>query len=160
MFSIGLFIFFRMYSKSKFSDTGLDKAITTASKMRDITGDPCMFSIFGDPMGAGDMYAKLNYYCPGGKHSNNSVDLRAVRGTSIIDLFYEVGRINGFKVSLINKTLEFGDMKDKGGIDTWNCIIGTEKIVDFESPIKKSSNIDCFYGMSKAEMEIIKNGKN
>ena len=133
--------------------------MTTVSKMRDITGDPCLYSILGDPVSTGDMYAKLNIYCPNKKHSNNSIDLRAVKGNSIIDSISEVGRVNGFKVSY-NSVLELGDMKDNGGINTWNCFIDKEKILNFNSPIKKSSIIECFYGMSKEEINLTRNGKN
>lgn len=160
VFCIGLVLLLRHYSGTKYSESDMVAAMTATSRMRDITGDPCLYSILGDPISAEDMYAKVNIYCPGGKHSNNSIDLRVVKGNSVFDLFKEVGRINGFIVSYDKKIFELGDMKSKGDINTWNCFIGTEKISDFDKPVNKSSTVECFYGMTTKEIDLIRNGKN
>ncbi len=155
---LGLFFFIMSYSKSKFVESELENAMTSVSISREITGDPCLYSILGDPLYAKDMYAKLNIYCSGdNKQSKNSVDLNAVNGDSIYDLFREVGRVNGFKVTLNNNNIELGELKNTGGINNWNCYYGLERILDFNEKLKKSSSISCFYGLTDAQIGHIRN---
>ena len=111
-------------------------------------------------MWAGKKYAKFNVYCPDGKHSNNSVDMRVINNPSIVDLIREVGRVNGFKVSYIDKTLELGDMKDDNELNTWSCFANKEKISDFDKKLEESSDISCFFGMDTKNIDLILNGKN
>lgn len=143
---LGLFFFIRSYSKTKFSESAMEKTMTTVSKLRDMTGDPCLYSILGDPIDAGGMYGKVNIICPGGKHSNNSVDLRVLTEKSIIGLLREVGRVNGFKVSLNESLVELGDLANNVENNSWSCYVGTRKISDFNEVVIDSSSLDCYYG--------------
>lgn len=151
-----LFIFIRNYQKINYSDEGLRKAMLTPSSMRDITDDPCAYSIIGDPLDVGKKYAKVNIYCLNGKHSSNSIDLRVINGGSIFDLLAELGRINGFKVTTDKSSIVLGGMTNIDEVKRWSCYIGTDKIIDYNDNVPDSSNIECFYGLTEKELKIFR----
>lgn len=160
IFGLLLFIFLRTYSKNKFSESNLTALITGVSHFREITEDPCKYSILGDPVTAKKMYTKVNFYCPNGTYSNNSFDLRAVPDTQISEVIKEIGRIDGFKVTSTSSSMEFGNLKNLSLLNSWKCFVGTRKINDFSAKVSPTSIIDCFYGKSEQEILTIQYAKN
>lgn len=141
-----MFFLLRANFSNKFSEDKMNKTMTNVSSLRDITGDPCKYSILGDPMAAGEKYAKVNIICPDETHSNNSIDLQVLDQGRVIDLLSEVGRVNGFKVEHQDGLIQLGELRNIGGNNVWSCFVGTRKISDFEETVQNSSTVDCFYG--------------
>ena len=141
VFCISLFFCIQNYYHRNYSAEKLESMMTTVSKYRDMTDDPCKYSISGDPLTAKNNYAKIFLHCQNGTVSGNTLDLRAIKGKTWYDLFFESGRINGYTVSLKNNTLKLGAFDN-----LWNCYLGTQKVNDFQQIAMPTTRIDCYYG--------------
>ena len=118
--------------------------IVSTSVYKEITDDPCKWSVIGDP-DAKDSYIKLNIFCDDGK-SLNTLDLRAIKKTTIADVLHEFSRMQGIDNLIIN---EAGEIVSWGKYTnsenkSWSCKIDIFKVNLNDEAVPKS-NIDCVF---------------
>jgi len=141
----GLFLFLSLgsYYRNNFRQSELDRMMKSTSIYRDKTDNPCLYSIFGDPIDAGEKYVKVILNCADGTRSTNTIDLRAIEGDTWLDLLIELGRINGFDVIMKNNSLIIGKSTIGDELVRWNCFLGSRKIADFSESVTQRSEISC-----------------
>lgn len=88
--------------KNKFSDSSLHQMISGKSSFREQTTDLCRYQILGDPKEAGN-YVKIDFFCEGGKKSQNTISLSAIEDKTVGGIIKEYARIVGFDETLIDK---------------------------------------------------------
>lgn len=99
------------------------------SLWRDITANPCLYSIHGDPPDVGLNYVKVNFYCMGDEKSLNSLSLNAFKkDISAIELIKSLSLINGFKTSMVMK-----------------CYSDQKLITNLDNPVKPQQTLDCYF---------------
>lgn len=150
--SIVFVVSLRFHSRLNYSNEKLEKAISTESNFRDKTNDPCKYSILGDPIADGVVYAKLELFCPDGRRSSNTLDLRAVKGDTVIDLINELARVSGFEVKIDNKSVALGSLKDGDGDDVWKCYSDMNKITSLNMKLRTFGSYKCFYGYNNIQI--------
>jgi hypothetical protein len=139
----------KWYKKRNYSQSKLETMISTVSKSRDLTDDPCKYAIFGEPTTAQQQYIKIYIFCTKSSKSLNSMDLRAIKDKTVGGALAELGRINGFKVSLKEGKIILGDNKDLKN-DSWVCLQNRKKVFNFGEELIQKGTIDCFNGLTDA----------
>lgn len=81
-------------SKRRFSEDLLKELVSGSGKSKQLTADPCAFSIAGDP-NAGNSFIRLIVTCSNGKRSLSTFDANAIRGGTLEAVLAEFHRING-----------------------------------------------------------------
>jgi len=81
-------------SKRRFSSEWLTRVTTESGKSKQMTTDPCAYSITGDP-DAGNDFVRLIIHCQDGKSGLSTFDTKAMRIETVEDLLREFQRING-----------------------------------------------------------------
>ena len=149
----------KSYYGRKFSEENKEKMIVSTSVYKEITDDPCKWSVIGDP-DAKDSYIKLNIFCDDGGYlfhaqcdifcddgkSLNTLDLRAIKKTTIADVLHEFSRMQGIDNLIIN---EAGEIVSWGKYTnsenkSWSCKIDIFKVNLNDEAVPKS-NIDCVF---------------
>lgn len=81
-------------SKKRFSQELLTKLTLASGKSKQLTTDPCAYSIAGDP-NAGASYIRLIIHCRDGGRSLSTFDANAINGGTLEAVISEFHRING-----------------------------------------------------------------
>jgi len=139
----------KLYKNRSYSADKLEMMISTLSKSRDLTDDPCKYAIFGEPTTAQQQYIKIYIFCTTSSKSLNSMDLRAIKDNTVGGALKELGRINGFKVTLNEEKIILGDKKELKN-DSWVCLQNRKKVLNFEDALIQRGTIDCFNGLTDA----------
>ncbi len=91
-------VFLKWYKQNSFATQKLDEMMMAQSRFKDITDDPCRYSVVGEPQTPGG-YLKLTFRCPG-KEARFTLDYQAVNDKTIGGTIRELFRFNGVKLEL------------------------------------------------------------
>ena len=151
--AVVFFVFVRLRRDRLYSDELYESLLTTVSRTRPLVDDPCLYSISGDPVAAGDNFAKVFLFCNKNEKTANSFYLGVLKNDSYNDLLTELGRINSFKVEFDGKDkVRLGS--DEKMVDTsWKCFSDHERITDFSESVKKRSRVECFFNYTDTEIK-------
>lgn len=137
---VGEYFFLRLHYQQNFSDSKLEAMLSATSTLKDQTGDPCKYSILGEPPVSAGRYLSLQLYCPTGK-SVNTLDPRAVPDLTFRGVIEELGRVNGFAVEFKNNhPYKLGNLSQH-----WKCLSDSAQIRDYEQKVPIPSTITCTY---------------
>lgn len=127
-----------------FTQERLEYLLETPSGMRDVTSDPCAYSIMGDPVRNDDefSYVKVVLDC-GDSEALNTMQLNILDDTSVIGVLRELGRVLGFEVAL-GDDLQLGEL-GQGGEQRWRCGYGVDEFVDWTEEIRENSTLTCVF---------------
>lgn len=134
------FIFLKRYYQNNYTDEKLMAFIQTPSKYNGVTGDPCLYAVYGDPVT--DNYVRINLYCLGNKSSLNTLALEAFKNHSTLGIINELARINGFEVKSKDKGLV--SLGDLSGNPYWQCDVNDAPLLDLTQEITNQSTINCY----------------
>ena len=151
--AVVFFVFVRLRRDRLYSDELYESLLTTVSRTRPMVDDPCLYSISGDPVAAGDNFAKVFLFCNKNEMTANSFYLGVLRNDSYRDMLTELGRINSFGVEFVGKDkVKLGN--DKRLSDpSWKCFSDHERIPDFSESVKKRSRVECFFNYTDTEIK-------
>ena len=93
LISLGIFLVTSL-GKRRFSEDTLRQLMSGSGKSKQLTTDPCDFSVAGDP-NAGNNFIRLIVHCSNGKRSISTFDATAIRGGTLEAVLAEFHRING-----------------------------------------------------------------
>lgn len=138
----------KKYYSGHFSRQKIEELVTKNSKFKEVTDDPCKWSILGDPWGAANTYLKLGLSCSKDHEVSNTLDLSGIKGKTFADLLREYARMQGINSIDIN---EGGQLKRIGslsstGINSWICFVNYAEASDLNRAFKGKDELDCFYG--------------
>lgn len=147
--AIDLLLFFglKTHYKRSYSPEKAEAMIEGISRWKEITDDPCKWSILGDPLATENSFIKLNLYCAEGKNVANTMDLTAVSGKTYEDLLKEYVRLQGIDKLTIN---DQGRLNTLGKLESgkelkWACFINGDPDQDLRKSFKARDEINCFY---------------
>lgn len=143
--TLPLLITLKYHYYKNFSQQKVEEMLTTTSKFRDKTDDPCFYSIFGDPVNSGNNYLKINLYCGNGKKSTNTLSIKAIKDKTIRGAIRELGRVNGFDVLIKNNEIISLGKLQSSEYKKWYCFIDGEIIKDIGLQVPKGKTLECFW---------------
>lgn len=143
--SIFLYFFLRNFSSINFSQTKKEELLTSPSKFKLNTGDPCMHSIYGDPAGVKEEYIKINLHCPGSTSSTNTLALKGISPDTYMGALYLLASVNVFEAGIIPQRIDkLGDLISEN--NEWRCFLGQNReIKNFNEKLLPQDTINCFY---------------
>jgi len=153
LLAIILAFFLRNRFKSLYSENGYERLLLTVSKSRPLVADPCTYSIYGDPPTADGNFAKIFLYCNQSEKSANSFHLGVLRIDSYKEMLMELGRINSFRVEVVDKDKVILGSDIKQTATSWKCYSDHIRINDFEMGVKKKARVECFFNYSEKQIQ-------
>lgn len=118
------------YSKSHYSKVELEKMITTPSKLRDVTDNPCQYTLYGDPSEAGTHFVKINLACANGQKTVSTLSLLALPDAKFNTILNEYARILGYDPHLL---------------DNWKCLVEDKLVTNKNMEVPDKAQINCIY---------------
>lgn len=151
--SIFLNIFLRNYNKLQYSDQKKETLISSPTKFKQLTEDPCANSIYGDPGNVGNDYIKVNIHCSKDNSSSNTIELRSIRPDTYMGALQVIGNINSFEASVIPQRVDkLGSLVSDN--NEWRCFTGIDsEIKNYNEKLKSLVTINCFYKFSDDEVK-------
>ena len=150
--AIGLYLFLVEYSKINYSDEKKEQLLTTPSKFRINTQNPCTHSIYGDPDGVEEDYVKINLYCSKDSSSTNTLALKGISPDNYLGALYLLANVNIFEAGIIPQRIDkLGNLVSEN--NEWRCFTGIDtQINDFSEKLKPKDTITCFYKFSENDI--------
>lgn len=151
--AILLNIFLKSYSAANYSEAKKEELLSTPSKFKLNTGDPCMHSVYGDPTGVEEDYIKINLHCSKSKSSTNTLALKGISPDTYMGALYLLSDVNVFQAGIIPQRIDkLGDLVSDN--NQWRCFIGQNReIKNFSDKLKPMDTINCFYEFSTDDIK-------
>ena len=150
--AVGQYLFLVNYSKANYTDLKKEEILSTPSKFKVNTQNPCTHSIYGDPTGVEEDYIKVNLYCSKDESSTNTLALKGISPDNYLGALYLLANVNVFQAGIIPQRIDkLGNLISENG--EWRCFTGIDnEIKNFESKLKPKDTITCFYKFSEADV--------
>lgn len=150
--AIGLYLFLLSYSRANYSDQKKELLLTSPSKFKINTENPCTHSIYGDPTGVEEDYIKVNLYCSNTDSSTNTLALKGISPDNYLGALYLLASVNLFEAGIIPQRIDkLGNLVSEN--NDWRCFAGIDQeIKNFETKLKPKDTITCFYKFSESDI--------
>jgi len=142
-----IYILLGRHYRKNFTQEKLEMMIEGKSKWKVITNEPCKWAILGDPLATENSFIKLILNCPDGKNSTNTLDLRAISGSTFADLFDEYVRIQGIdrvEIDEKGRLIGLGNLQNSDDL-FWTCFVNRKVTDNLRTAFKPRDQIECFY---------------
>lgn len=151
--SILLYFFLKNYSRTNYSQEKEEVLLSSPSKFKLNTGDPCMHSIYGDPSEVKEDYIKINLHCNKNNSSANTLALKGISPDTYLGALYLLAGVNLFQAGIIPPRIDrLGDLVSDNY--QWRCFTGqNHEIKNFDDKLKPKDTINCFYEFSEDDIK-------
>lgn len=151
--AVGLNLFLRNYRQINYSDQKKEELLTTHSKFKINTQNPCTHSIYGDPTGVEEDYIKINLYCGEDGISTNTLAIKGISPDNYLGALYLLASINLFEAGIIPLRIDkLGSLISEN--NDWRCFTGVDQeIKNFETRFKPKDTINCFYKFNETDIK-------
>lgn len=116
-----------------------EQMVSNVSAKRNLTDDPCLYSIFGDP--ETKRYLKIQLICPNGK-SISSFDYDVLKTDTIEEVINTMAKIGNFMVTFMNGQIrQMGNLGLNKGV--WQCTNSGKPIKNVSEKVDPGAMINC-----------------
>lgn len=150
-----LFVGLKSYFRVRFSEERMQALIDGPSNWKEKTDDPCKWAVYGDP-DAKDTYIKLIINCPDKPTSTNTLDLRAIKGNTYVDLLTGYSKLQGIEGLSIDRdgVLTGWGILTNSADSRWVCFSELNEITDLRDNVHARSEVYCSYASNKDIIKI------
>lgn len=122
---LGFIYFFARFNIQRFNPELAKEMIDQVSQMRDKTDSPCKYAIAGEPTNSLGNYVKINFICPDGTSSINTIDTRSLTGEKWIDVIKLMSKVGNFDLKFEeNRLIAVGKYRK------WSCALDDGKLTN------------------------------
>ncbi len=140
-----LFFGLRAHRLKNFSVDKMETMMRQSSSWKDVTDDPCLYGLHGDPEVGEGLWVKLYFYCNDGRISTSTFSLETLENRSVGSVLESYTSIVGIK-----KDVFLGDNS------SFSCFLNGKEVDDFENEVGLMNNLTCI-GSNIKKTDVWKN---
>jgi len=128
-------LFIKFQREKNFSKENYNSLVAGRSETMQLTQDPCLYKILGDPEVLGEEYIKINFWCSDGRVSKSTLAMRGLSDLTFLGVVSKYSKIVGIDQKVFEK---YG----------WTCNLNSSQ-ADPQKIVTPPSNIDCYENKSQ-----------